>query len=207
MIPNRSAFIRLTEAPSPHLALTLLACALAWWSRARARGTFPRRVEAALLRGENRAVLKWVEQGGGVDARDRKHGAGGQTLLMLASAAGNDRLVVELLALGASAVAKAEALVDMTPLHFAAVNGHCAVAAALIEAGASLTALTANRLTALDVAERHVNAERQAAKEACAALLRRHGAVRAAEMPRRKARDEGEKAGGGAKRRGAGRGG
>ena len=84
-----------------------------------------------------------------VEARN----AGGETALMLAALRGQEALVVQLVARGASVNHR-----GWTPLHYAATGGHARVAAFLVGAHADLNAESPNGSTPLMMAAMYGNA-------------------------------------------------
>ena len=105
----------------------------------------------------------------------------------VAAAAGNTKLVSLLLKQGAHVDAQASKVVNMTPLHFACINGQAGAAQLLLAAGANLEQVTsASTMTAFDIAEgKPAPAGREKGKAATATLLRSHGALRAREIAER----------------------
>ena len=106
--------------------------------------------DAAVLaaeRGEEAAVLAWLEGGGRADATYERDGVSGITLLMSAAQQGNER-VVELLRRHGAAVNLQNSDGD-TALMCAAGNGHERVVELLIRHGAEVNVQQSDGLTAL----------------------------------------------------------
>ena len=133
----------------------------------------------AAINGDAQAVAAWLDKGGGVDSgcaetSPERYGA---TLLLAATAGGQEAMVRRLLQRGASVNLQDSR--GATALMAAALGGHTAIVQVLLDAkaDASLQA-TINGRTALMWAEHHK-------QTATAQLLRQHAQGQAAEAGRR----------------------
>ncbi len=118
---------------------------------------------AAAKKGDAHAVVAWLDEGGGVDARCAERY--GMTLLMAATNGGQEAMVRMLLRRGAS-VNLQESL-GFTALMGAAFDGHTTIVQALLDAKADASLQTISGSTALMTAERFKH-------PATAQLLRPH---------------------------------
>ena len=127
----------------------------------------------AAINGDAQAVAAWLDKGGGVDSGcAERYGA---TLLLAATAGGQEAMVRRLLQRGASV--NLQDSLGATVLMLAAFNGHTTIVQVLLDAKADAS-LQANGCTALMVAEHHK-------QTATAQLLRQHAQGQAAEAGRR----------------------
>ena len=129
---------------------------------------------AALQKGKAHAVVAWLDEGGGVDARCAEHD--GATLLMAATNGGQEAVVRLLLQRGAR-VNLQDSDGD-TALMGAAIRGHTTIVQALLDAKADASLRGANGSTALMAAEYKKHT-------ATAQLLRQHAKRQTAEAEAR----------------------
>jgi hypothetical protein len=132
---------------------------------------------AAAKEGNAQAVVAWLDEGGGVDARCAERC--GFTLLMAAAVGGHEAMVRMLLQRGASVNLQASNGVS-TALIYAAMNGDTTIVQALLDAKADASLQTTNGGTALMYAEDQKHT-------ATAQLLRQHAKRQAAEVEARAA--------------------
>ena len=123
----------------------------------------PTRVLVAAGEGESWAVAAWLDEGGGVDAHYAE--LKGVTLLLAASAGGQEAMVRMLLQRGASV--NLQDFLGATALMHAAAHGHTTIAQALLDAEADASLQSKSGSTALMFAEQEKNTE-------TAQLLRQH---------------------------------
>ena len=130
-------------------------------------GELSRRDGAAAVlaaeKGDTQAVVAWLDEGGGVDARCKELFGG--TLLMKAAEEGQAAMVRVLLQRGASV--NQQDNYGGTALMAAALHGHIAIVQALLDAKADASLQATNGRTALMGAE-------HAKRTAIAQLLRHH---------------------------------
>jgi len=139
----------------------LLACALvlerAGCSK-RTAGAAPAKVVAAARRGDDAAVLAWLDGGGRADATyayNDQIGRSELSLLMAAASRGHERVVEVLLQRGAEIdVQSSKSLEGVTALMAAASQGHERVVDLLIQRGADIDLQSRVGYTALIVATR-----------------------------------------------------
>ena len=93
-------------------------------------------VIAAADRGEEAAVLAWLDRGGQADATCKRRGVNGITLLMVAARRGHERLVELLLKHGAGINVQSNK--GFTALLYAADKGHESVVELLLRHGAEV---------------------------------------------------------------------
>ena len=127
---------------------------------------------AALQKGKAHAVVAWLDEGGGVDARCAEQDR--ETLLIAAAFGGQEAMVRMLLQRGASV--NLQNSFGSTALMYAAANGHTTIVQALLDAKADalLQCQITNGMTALMMAE-------QENHTATAQLLRQHAKRQTAE--------------------------
>jgi ankyrin repeat protein len=118
---------------------------------------------AAAQEGNAHAVVAWLDEGGGVDARCAEHG--GVTLLMAAAYGGHEAMMRMLLRRGAGV--NLQDSNGITSLMSAALEGHTTIVQALLDAKADASLRGTSGSTALTFAERFKRA-------ATAQLLRQH---------------------------------
>jgi len=109
----------------------------------------PRSSDAAVLaaeRGEEEAVLEWLDSGGRADATCERGGVNGVTLLMGAARKGHERVAALLLQRGAEVSLQRSD--GGTALVAAANQGHERVVELLIRHGAEINLLDSNGYTA-----------------------------------------------------------
>jgi ankyrin repeat protein len=124
---------------------------------------------AAKEKGDAHAVVAWLDEGGGVDARSAKD----MTLLMAAAGGGHEATVRMLLQRGAS-VNLQHRVLGGTALMLAAVNGRSTIVQALLDAKADASLQNIRGDTALTLAghRKHI---------AAAQLLQQHAKQQAVE--------------------------
>ena len=128
----------------------------------------PHVVLCAAHEGSAHAVVAWLDEGGGVDARCAEHDDRDTTLLMAAADGGHEAIVRMLLQRGASVnLRNSVASGGGTALMYAAVNGNTTIAQALLDAKADASLRINDGTTALMLAEHYTHA-------ATAQLLRQH---------------------------------
>ena len=135
----------------------------------------PASVFEALGKGDTQAVVVWLDEGGGIDARGAKHQG---TLLMGTAYVGQEAMVRMLLQRGASV--NLQNSLGSTALMCAAINGHTTIAQALLDAKADASLQANNSKTALMLVEQEKHTE-------TAQLLRQHAKRQAAEAEARAA--------------------
>jgi len=118
---------------------------------------------AAMEKGNAQAVVAWLDEDGGVDARCAEYD--GVTLLMAAAVGGHEAMVRMLLQRGASV--NLQNSVGSTALMGAAADGHTTIVQALLDAKADASLQATGGITALMAAEHQKHA-------AAAQLLRQH---------------------------------
>ena len=124
----------------------------------------------AARQGDTHAVAVWLDEGGGVDARCAEED--GMTLLMAATAGGQEAMVRMLLQRGASV--NLQDSFGFTALMDAAANGHTRTVQALLDAKADASLQANDGWTALMFAEHQKHT-------AAAQLLRQHAKRQLAE--------------------------
>ena len=132
----------------------------------------PTRVLVAAGEGESWAVAAWLDEGGGVDAHYAE--LKGVTLLLAASAGGQEAMVRMLLQRGASV--NLRDCMNITALMAAAVNGHTKIVLVLLDAKADASLQAIHGSTALEAAEEQKHT-------ATAQLLRQHAKQQAPGRP------------------------
>jgi hypothetical protein len=115
---------------------------------ARVTDKLPTQLMHAIGRGDNVAVSRWLDSGGDVDSKTDDNG----TLLMLASAVCNMRLVEKLLHRGAAIDLQDTS--GSSALHYAAFIGSAPLVRLLLSAGALVVLRNGDGLTALQIAQR-----------------------------------------------------
>ena len=141
-----------------------------------AEAKLPDAVRRAAYQGDAQAVVAWLDEGGGVDARCAT--LSGMTLLMAATAGGQEAMLRMLLQRGASV--NLQDSLGVTALMDAAVRGDTTIVQALLDAKADASLQTKSGWTALMMAE-------QGKHTATAQLLRQHAKRQAAEAEARAA--------------------
>jgi len=127
---------------------------------------------AAVEEGNAQAVVAWLDDGGGVDARCAEQGSSRATLLMAAAGGGQEAMVRMLLQRGAGV--NLQSSYDVTALMGAALKGHTTIVQALLDAKADASLQDINGSTALKMAEHFKHT-------ATAQLLRQHAKRQTAE--------------------------